>query len=136
MSHAGGDGHESEFSLRSSRPLSTSHGPSGHGPYIPAPLGGPLGPIVGAFGGLKSCPGAVGDGGGEDGVPSGHHRNPPPPPPQATLSLHRPGKRSHWMNHNGRPSDVLACVLQNNNERNDDADDASADPPVRTSFRR
>lgn len=36
---------------------------------------------------------------------------------QQTLSLHRPNsKRSHWVNHNGRPSDVLARVLQANQD--------------------
>ena len=52
-----------------------------------------------------------------------------------TLSLQRPHKqRSHWMNQNGRPSDVLARVLYANSERNDD-DDAN-DPPLRSSLRR
>ena len=35
---------------------------------------------------------------------------------QQTLSLQRPSKRSHWVNHNGRPSDVLARVLQANQD--------------------
>lgn len=49
----------------------------------------------------------------------------PPPPfgpaggdggPHSTLSLHRPVKRSHWLNQNGRPSDVLARVFQANQD--------------------
>ena len=32
-----------------------------------------------------------------------------------TVSLHRPVKRPHWLNHNGRPSDVLARVLHASN---------------------
>ena len=132
LSHSGVDAHDAEFSLRSSRPLSTSHGPPSNGTYIPPPLSAPLGPTVGAFGGFTAGLGAAGDGAAGEGAAGAHHRN-----PQATLSLHRPGKRSHWMNHNGRPSDVLARVLQNNSERNDDADEANAgDPPQRTTFRR
>ena len=35
----------------------------------------------------------------------------------SSSSLHRPTtKRSHWVNHNGRPSDVLARVLQANQD--------------------
>ncbi|XP_046641624.1 myo-inositol transporter 1-like isoform X3 [Daphnia pulicaria] len=36
--------------------------------------------------------------------------------PPHTLSLHRPIKRSHWLNHNGRQSDVLARVFQANQD--------------------
>ena len=46
-----------------------------------------------------------------------------------TLSLHRPVKRSHWLNHNGRPSDVLARVFQANQdwlESNDPQDRGSS----------
>lgn len=50
--------------------------------------------------------------------PAGYFQQSPtggdPLPAQTTLSLQRPVKRSHWVNHNGRPSDVLARVLQAN----------------------
>ena len=38
------------------------------------------------------------------------------PGPHSTLSLQRPVKRSHWLNQNGRPSDVLARVFQANQD--------------------
>lgn len=62
--------------------------------------------------------GSFGDNGGEQ-FPSSDPSTP------HTLSLHRPIKRSHWLNHNGRQSDVLARVFQANQdwlESNDQQD--------------
>lgn len=53
--------------------------------------------------------GSFGDNGSEQ-FPSGDPSTP------HTLSLHRPIKRSHWLNHNGRQSDVLARVFQANQD--------------------
>ena len=63
----------------------------------------------------------VGDNGREQ-FPSGD------PSTAHTLSLHRPIKRSHWLNHNGRQSDVLARVFQANQdwlESNDQQDNGA-----------
>lgn len=63
----------------------------------------------------------VGDNGSEQ-FPSGD------PSTAHTLSLHRPIKRSHWLNHNGRQSDVLARVFQANQdwlESNDQQDNGA-----------
>ncbi len=53
--------------------------------------------------------------------------------PQNTLSLHRPVKRSHWVNHNGRPSDVLARVLQANQDWLDPIDPLNTIRPLHRS---
>lgn len=52
---------------------------------------------------------------GASGI-GGHFAPVEPPTAQHTLSLHRPVKRSQWLNHNGRPSDVLARVFQANQD--------------------
>lgn len=58
---------------------------------------------------------------GSEQFPSADHQ-----PTAHTLSLHRPIKRSHWLNHNGRQSDVLARVFQANQDWLESSDSQEA----------
>ena len=59
-----------------------------------------------------------------------HHHHQQQPLQHHTLSLHRPVKRPHWLNHNGRPSDVLARVLNNATDWHDEDIAVGAATPV------